>query len=185
VSGDARRQTPRPARGAQPVEVPVPIPEPPTLASTVSTTIDDLPSVQEPIAVDEGPEIPAHAKIGAEGVQRLRERYVEIRARISERVPDAARREELNASVERLNPDAWTTADEVAQALEQYEAVLGSLREVVGRRRRRRRRGGGRGREPIGAEKGAENVGPEEQAASNEEKTDQDGDAEDSGSGDL
>jgi hypothetical protein len=95
------------------------------------------------------PELPAdgtaaHARLGQEGVQRLRQRYADVRARIAERVADPTRRAELTASAERLNPDAWTTPDEVSAGLEQYEAVLASLREVVGRQRRRRRRGSGR-----------------------------------------
>ena len=86
---------------------------------------------------------PAHARIGAEGVQRLRARYAEILVRISERTADPARREELKAQADRLNPDAWVTDDEVVQGLEQYESVFASLREVVGQKRRRRRRGRG------------------------------------------
>jgi hypothetical protein len=85
--------------------------------------------------------IPAHEKLGVDGVQRLRHRYAEIMLRLGERVADPVRREELRATVERLNPDAWTTPDDVSLALEQYEAVLASVREVVGRKRRRRRRG--------------------------------------------
>jgi hypothetical protein len=84
---------------------------------------------------------PAHAKLGPEGVERLRARYAEILARISERAADAQRREELKGQADRLNPDSWVTADEVVQGLEQYESVFASLREVVGQRRRRRRRG--------------------------------------------
>jgi hypothetical protein len=49
-------------------------------------------------------------------------------------------RVELNARVERLNPDAWLTPDEVASALEQYESVFESLRSVVGHYPSRRRR---------------------------------------------
>jgi hypothetical protein len=84
---------------------------------------------------------PAHAKLGAEGVERLRARYAEILARISERAADPLRREELKLQADRLNPDAWVTAEEVVQGLEQYESVFASLREVVGQTRRRRRRG--------------------------------------------
>jgi len=87
---------------------------------------------------------PAHERLGQDGVQRLRQRYADVRARILERA-DPARRDELMANADRLNPDAWTTADAVTSALEQYEAVLASLREVVGRKRRRRKRGGRRG----------------------------------------
>jgi hypothetical protein len=49
-------------------------------------------------------------------------------------------RDELKLRAERLNPDAWVTADEVTAALEQYETVFESLRSVVGRHPRRRRR---------------------------------------------
>jgi hypothetical protein len=84
---------------------------------------------------------PAHAKLGSEGVQRLRARYAEILARISERTPDPLRREELKLQADRLNPDAWVTGEEVVQGLEQYESVFATLREVVGQKRRRRRRG--------------------------------------------
>ena len=87
-------------------------------------------------------EIPAHARLGAEGVARLRSRYAEVLSRISERVTDPGQREELKARAERLNPDGWVTADEVTAALEQYESVFEELRAQVGRdpRRRRRRR---------------------------------------------
>ena len=52
---------------------------------------------------------PAHAKIGAEGVQRLRARYAEILARIPERTVDPQRQEELKRLADRLNPDSWGT----------------------------------------------------------------------------
>jgi hypothetical protein len=86
----------------------------------------------------------AHARLGTEGIVRLRGRYAEVLARIDERIPDAVRREELKLRAERLNPDSWVTGDEVRLGLEQYESVFESLRAVVGRRRKRRRRGGSR-----------------------------------------
>jgi hypothetical protein len=73
-------------------------------------------------------------------LSRLRARYSELLARISETVPDPARQEELKATAERLNPDTWVTEAEVAAGLEDYETVFESLRSVVGRRRRRGRR---------------------------------------------
>jgi len=82
----------------------------------------------------------AEAKLGAEGLARLRARHAEILARISEGVADPARKDELNSQAERLNPDAWVTDAEVAAGLESYEAVFESLRTAVGRRRKRRRR---------------------------------------------
>jgi len=87
------------------------------------------------------PPTPAHARLGGEGVSRLRGRYAEIMARISERVVDESRREELKSRAERLNPDTWVTEAEVKAGLEEYEGVFESLRAVVGRRKRRRRRG--------------------------------------------
>jgi hypothetical protein len=95
-------------------------------------------------AVRPSGEIPAHAKLGEEGVRRLRARYVEIINRIAERTADVATREQLKGQAERLNPDAWLTGEDVVQGLEQYESVLASLRDVVGQRRRRRR-----GRAPL------------------------------------
>jgi hypothetical protein len=80
------------------------------------------------------------ARIGAEGLGRLRARYAEVMARIAERPLDELAREELKLRAERLNPDAWVTADEVTAALEQYETVFEGLRAVVGRYPRRRRR---------------------------------------------
>ncbi len=98
---------------------------------------------EQPSAADPASEIPtpAHAKLGSEGVQRLRARYAEILVRISERAAEPSRREELKLLADRLNPDAWVTGEEVVQGLEQYESVFASLREVVGQKRRRRRRG--------------------------------------------
>jgi hypothetical protein len=104
---------------------------------------------------------PAHAKLGSEGVQRLRARYAEICARITERVTDPARKTELSTSAERLNPDTWVTADEVSAGLEQYEMVFASLREVVGHKRRKRRRGGRHDEPGSAPAAAAESNGPE------------------------
>ncbi len=82
---------------------------------------------------------PAHARLGSEGLARLRARYADVSASISRRVQDDVRRQQLHELAERLNPDSWVTADEVQRGLEEYESVLASLREVVGRRRRRKR----------------------------------------------
>jgi hypothetical protein len=83
---------------------------------------------------------PRYARIGAEGLARLRARYAEVMARIAEKPLDESVKEELRANAERLNPDAWVTDDEVAAALEQYESVFETLRPLVGRHPRRRRR---------------------------------------------
>jgi hypothetical protein len=84
----------------------------------------------------------AHARLGSEGLSRLRARHAEVLRRVNERIPDEARREELKTLAERLNPDGWVTDDEVTRGLEEYEGVFESLRAVIGRRRRGKRRGG-------------------------------------------
>jgi hypothetical protein len=89
---------------------------------------------------DEARQPAAQARLGAEGLARLRARYAEVMARIADRVTDDQVREELKARAERLNPDAWVTDEEVQQGLEQYESIFESLRSVVGHSRRRRRR---------------------------------------------
>ncbi len=93
----------------------------------------------EPVLEENPPSTVAEAKLGAEGLARLRARHSEILARISESVPDPARRDELKAQAERLNPDTWVTDAEVATGIDSYEAVFESLRTAVGRRRKRRR----------------------------------------------
>ena len=101
---------------------------------------DDVPLIPEAPGTNElAPVTAAHARLGAEGVMRLRARYSEVLARISERVTDPARQEQLKAEAERLNPDTWVTDDEVRAGLEGYETIFESLRSVVGRRRRRGR----------------------------------------------
>jgi hypothetical protein len=162
---EARRQRPDHRRPqsphtppVKPVQPPVPTAAPsvslPAEFSSEDTTpaqVEELadpgpatePSTDAPPRIEADVPTPAHARIGADGVQRLRARYAEILVRISERTADPARREELKAQADRLNPDAWVTDDEVVQGLEQYESVFASLREVVGQKRRRRRRGRG------------------------------------------
>jgi hypothetical protein len=125
----------------------------------------------------------AHARLGSEGVSRLRGRYAELLARISERVSDPARRDELKSQAERLNPDTWVTAEEVTQGLEQYESVFASLRGVLGHRRRRRRRGNRPpGSAPATSAEGGETDTATEPDAPEEPSAD---DPSDSGSGQL
>jgi hypothetical protein len=147
-------RTPAPPKGVQPFVPAAPVESQPTEISSVAAAPEptgqfadaapaDDSSVDVAATIESGVPTPAHARLGAEGVQRLRARYAEILVRISERAADPVRREELKAQADRLNPDAWVTNDEVVQGLEQYESVFASLREVVGQKRRRRRRGHG------------------------------------------
>ena len=136
-------QAPAPAAPLQPLE------ETPASAltetgiegETPGADSDDVLSAAEVTPEEISAPPAALAKLGAEGIQRLRSRYAEILVRITERTADPERREELKWQADRLNPDSWVTAEDVAQALEQYETVLASLGDAVGQRRRRKRRG--------------------------------------------
>jgi len=63
-----------------------------------------------------------------------------VRDRIPERTSDPTRRETLLALAERLNPAAWTDADEIAAGLEGATEALERLSRVFSKRRRRSRR---------------------------------------------
>ena len=104
-----------------------------------------VPATEEDVeALVDAPVTAAGAKLGAEGLSRLRGRYAEMLARIGERIPDAERQAELKTLAERLNPDAWVTEADVLAGLDGYETTFEALRSVVGRGRRsgRRRKGG-------------------------------------------
>lgn len=125
-----RQVQPQPAESAPPAAIPA-------AAETTS-----LPASDTGPAGEAPPPTPAHARLGREGVERLRGRYAEILTRITARLTDEAKREELKSLAERLNPDNWVTDDEVRLGLDEYEGVLASLRAAVGDRKRRRRRRG-------------------------------------------
>jgi hypothetical protein len=144
------RETPRSEAVAPPAHVEQPAAEFADFKEALQVETVSAPAEPIPDVI-----VAAHARIGAEGVARLRARHAEIRARIGERVTDPARREELEAQANRLSPDAWATDADVTQALDQYEAVLASLREVVGRKRRRRRRGSRSGESADPADTGS------------------------------
>jgi hypothetical protein len=160
------------ARALEPAEVPV---------TEREVSAEDIP-VPSPASAPDAPTA-AHARLGSEGVSRLRGRYAELLARISERVQDPVRRDELKSQAERLNPDTWVTAEEVTQGLEQYESVFASLRGVIGHRRRRRRRGNRRvGPAPATSAEGGETDTATEPDAPEDTSAD---DPSDSGSGQL
>ena len=85
---------------------------------------------------------PAHVVLGLtdeQGLARLRARHAEIQARISERVGDPAKLEELRAQAAVLDPDAWRTVDEARRCLASLDEATDTIRKVLGRRRRSRR----------------------------------------------
>jgi hypothetical protein len=152
----ARPEQPASARAHAPVRAPERPPAPPQAAQALEEPSAPSPAPADPVsesavlaafeAEDEPPPAEAprpsvvEARLGSEGLLRLRARYAEIMARISERQLDDSAREELKALAERLNPDAWVTEDEVRAGLDSYESVLATLRPLVGAPRRKRRR---------------------------------------------
>jgi hypothetical protein len=102
---------------------------------------------------DETPELsamPVEQTLGREQLTRLRARYAELQARITERGGDPARVDALRAQSEALNPDTWVTDEEVRQGIESFEPKIRDLRAALGLRRRRRSRRGGRRRRSEG-----------------------------------
>jgi hypothetical protein len=116
---------------------------PPIVQTSAAAEVDKPVTVEAPAPVETAPLpdliIAAHAILGAEGVQRLRRRYADLSARIAGRVQDEEQQQRLKEQCDRLNPDTWLSEDDVRRALEQYEAILESIRAVVGQPRRRRR----------------------------------------------
>jgi len=66
--------------------------------------------------------------------------YSIVRDRIPARTSDPTRRETLLVLAERLNPAAWTDADEIAAGLQGATEALERLSRVFSKRRRRSRR---------------------------------------------
>ncbi len=107
-------------------------PEPPSLEP-------DTPAEAPPHPLSDEPMTAAHARLGFEGLARLRARYSETMARISERIQDAEQQAQLKSLAERLNPDAWVTNADVNAGLESYETTFEALRGTIGSRRRNAR----------------------------------------------
>ena len=154
---------------------PPPLEEPRIDQAAIDELLSDSPmGLSSPGAPADAPATPAEARLGSEGLSRLRARHAEVLARISETVTDPLRRDELKSQAERLNPDTWVTDAEVTQGLESYETVFESLRTVVGRGRNRRRRSAGRPKADPGS-----TTPPPHEAASSESAGSEQGDAQD------
>ncbi len=124
---------------AAPAPVPVAAPAPPPPAS----------EAPQPPAQPPRPSIPS-AIIGAtpdEQIAFLTEWYGVVRERIPQRVSDPVRREALFALAERMNPAAWTDADQIATGLQSAAEALERLSRVFSKRRRRTRK-----RRPAGSD---------------------------------
>jgi hypothetical protein len=112
------------------------------------TTWDDPGPGSEPAATPPGGS--GHivlALTDEQGLARLRARHAEIQARISDRVRDPSKLEQIRAQAALLDPDAWRTVDEARERLASLAETTDAIRKVLGRRRRTRR-GGARRRRP-------------------------------------
>jgi hypothetical protein len=88
------------------------------------------------------PAVPSALQGGTpdEQIAFLNEWYPVLRERIPQRTSDPARQEALLALADRLNPAAWTDADQIAAGLQRAAEALERLSRVFSRRRRRSRR---------------------------------------------
>lgn len=139
---EARAGAPVVHRAPEPARPPVAAPPEPAPASEeplAAWTVEDGESLER--AAEPVPARHVEERLGREGVDRLRARYAELLARITERVTDPVRLEELRTQAERLDPDTWVTDEEARQGIEQFDAAYDALRARLGRRKRRRRGG--------------------------------------------
>jgi hypothetical protein len=160
-----RERLPRAATieaGQPPIEDTVAL-QVPEIVDLAEPALESVPADDEAAPEMDGPVGAALARLGSEGMSRLRARHAEVLARISEKTTDQMRRDELKTEADRLNPDTWVTEAEVTAGIEQYETVFESLRGVLGRRRKRRRRRGdgssatsGGGQDVVAADSPAE-----------------------------
>ena len=131
ISPEPRRRKPPKreeavAAAAPDVEAPAPAPAPPA-PSTPAPSPGAVPSAIEGATPDDQ-------------IAFLGRWYALIRERIPRRTSDPVRQEALMALTERLNPAAWTDADQIAAGLQQASEALERLSRVFSRRRRRARR---------------------------------------------
>ena len=116
----------------------------PAASASSTAAVEGAPAaepVQQVTPVVPRPSIPASLQ-GAtpdEQIAFLNEWYPIVRDRIPQRTSDPARLEALTALAERLNPAAWTDADQIAEGLPRAAEALERLSRVFSRRRRRRR----------------------------------------------
>jgi len=131
ISPEPRRRKPPKreeavAAAAPDVQAPAPAPAPPA-PSTAAPSPVAVPSAIEGATPDDQ-------------IAFLGRWYALIRERIPRRTSDPVRQEALMALTERLNPAAWTDADQIAAGLQQAAEALERLSHVFSRRRRRTRR---------------------------------------------
>jgi len=127
MSGEPRRRRP-PSRDEAPA---APAPPEPTVVPQALVSRALPPLVVPSVVAGATPD---------EQIAFLTEWYARIRDRIPIRTADPARQQALLALAERLNPAAWTDADQIAAGLQQASSALERLSRVFAARRRRSRR---------------------------------------------
>jgi hypothetical protein len=137
-----RERAPRPGQRSPDRRTSVDRPgRPPAPASDLSAIPQEVPepedgTLEAELPVSDEPATPAEARLGSAGLARLRARYAELLTRISDRVPEPERQEELKAIAERLNPDAWITDADVTAGLDAYEQTYELVRSSLPPRRK-------------------------------------------------
>ena len=149
TNAEPRRRRPRPSTDARGVQSPSTDArgEDEAVRVEAAPAAPQAPTAREP----EPPRIVIPAVIeGAtpdEQIAFLVQWFPMVRERIARRVSDPARIEALNALADRLNPSAWTDADQITTGLQAAAEALERLSRVFSKRRRRPRRRPGGGTE--------------------------------------
>ena len=144
---DFRRRRPRREEGETAQAAPAP-PEP--VAAANPTPTDTAPPASSPAASPVAPQVPRlqvpstiDGNSPDEQIAFLLKWHPLISDRLAQRTADPERRAALLALAERLNPAAWTDADQITTGLQQAAEALERLSRVMARRRRRPRRPSG------------------------------------------
>lgn len=126
MSAEPRRR--RPSSRDEAPEVAVAAPEPTVPPATAAAP----PRLVVPSAIE--------GQTPDEQLAFLAQWYPLIRERVPRRTSDPVRQDALLALTERLNPTAWTDADQITAGLQQAAEALERLSRVFAKRRRRTRR---------------------------------------------
>lgn len=161
---DFRRRRPRREEG-EPTPEPVPPPAaPPRPASVAPPPAPAVPRLQVPAVID--------GNSPDEQIAFLLKWHPLICERLALRTADPERRNALLALAERLNPVAWTDAEQITTGLQQAADALERLSRVMARRRRRGRKSSADRRATPGADAASDaDVASDGDAASSEDST--------------